>query len=537
MPRLALLLFCATYVLPGVLGRDPWRNADVSAFGVMASIAEGRSPWFHPTLGGVPVEGGLLPHWLGALSIQLLSPWLGAPLAARLPFALLLAATLALTWYAAFQLARTEAAQPLAPAFGGGPQPKDYARAMGDTALLALMACLGLLQLGHETTPELVQLFGATLYLWALAAAPYRAWKANLGSMLGLVVMAASGAPAMATMLGAAGVLVLSRSRYASARTHLGWAAGSVAVAAMVGQFSGSWAWRGGFEATLEQLWQLPRLWSWFLWPAWPLALWTLWRWRRHLTHRHIAVPLSATLVALVACVWMGGNDRALLMGLPGLAVLAAFALPTLRRSAAAAIDWLAMSFFTACALALWVVYSALLTGTPAKPAANVARLAEGYVAQFEPLGLVVAVLATLAWLALVRWRTGRAPEAVWKGLVLSAGGVALCWTLLMTLMLPLLDYARSQRPWVERLQPHLQGVNCVAAPGLGQASVAALEFHGRVRVEASRQAAGHSSCPVMLRVQRRGVAVPVLPGWTLQAQVRRPTERNELTLVYRRAS
>ncbi len=77
-----------------------------------------------------------------------------------MPFALLLVSTLALVWYTTFHLARTDAAQPVAFAFGGEAEPVDYARAIADGALLALMATLGLLQLGHETTPELAQLFG-----------------------------------------------------------------------------------------------------------------------------------------------------------------------------------------------------------------------------------------------------------------------------------------------------------------------------------------------------------------------------------------
>ncbi|HMR69770.1 MAG TPA: hypothetical protein PKA84_05995, partial [Rubrivivax sp.] len=111
LPRVPLLLLCAAYMLPGLFGRDPWRNADLAAYGVMAAMAEGRTPWLAPTLGGAPVDAALLPHWLGAAAVAALGPWVGGPLAARLPFALLLAATLALTWYACFHLARTEAAQ------------------------------------------------------------------------------------------------------------------------------------------------------------------------------------------------------------------------------------------------------------------------------------------------------------------------------------------------------------------------------------------------------------------------------------------
>ena len=94
------------------------------------------------------------------------------------------------------------------------------------------------------------------------------------------------------------------------------------------------------------------------MWPAWPMALWTLWRWRRQWSHRHLSVPTATVLVALAANLAMDGSDRALMLALPGLAVLAAFALPTLRRSAAAAIDWFSVCFFTLSTLLIWVIFA-----------------------------------------------------------------------------------------------------------------------------------------------------------------------------------
>ena len=170
LPRLLLLLFCAAYVLPGVFGRDPWKSADITAFGYIVNIAQGKTSWFAPTVGGLPTaDGALLPYWIGAVFVKAL-PWLDPTLAARIPFALLLALTLALTWYATYSLARSDSAQPLPFAFGGEAAPADYARAIADGALLAVIASLGLLQLGHETTPDLAQLAAVSLYLYGLAA-------------------------------------------------------------------------------------------------------------------------------------------------------------------------------------------------------------------------------------------------------------------------------------------------------------------------------------------------------------------------------
>ncbi|MCW5612373.1 MAG: hypothetical protein KIS83_17110 [Rubrivivax sp.] len=534
LPRLPLLLLCAAYVLPGLVGRDPWRSADLAAFGQMIAIAEGRTTWWAPQLGGVAADTALLPHWLGAAFIAATSPWLEPDFAARLPFAALLALTLALAWYTTFHLARTEAAQPVPFAFGGEAEPVDYARAMADGAVLALMATLGLLQLGHETTPELAQLAAMALFTYGLAAAPFRGWQPRAAVLAALPLLAGSGAPALALAVGAGGFVACHFSRLERVRRFAPWVVAALLAAAALAWVMGSWQWRVRLPGSAD-LPGIARQWLWFLWPAWPLALWTLWRWRRQLTHRHLSVPLVTLLGALGANLAMGGSDRALMLGLPALAVLAAFALPTLKRSASAAIDWFSMCFFTASALFVWLMYVAMHTGAPAKPAANIAKLAEGFEPHFSIVALLLAAAGTLAWLWLLRWRTGRHREALWKSLVLPAGGVALTWLLLMTLWLPLLDYARSPRAWVERVAPLVPAGGCIAAPALAPAAVAALEHFGRWRVDARAGAAAGTDCPRLLLVvrDRGGVAAP--PGWTLLAEVQRPAERGEWTLVYGR--
>jgi len=541
LPRLALLLFCAAYVLPGLFGRDPWRGAELIAFGQMLSIAEGRAPWLAPTLGGVPTDAALLPHWIGALAIRAGQGWLDPALAARLPFTALLVLTLVAVWYACFHLARSDAAQPLPFAFGGEAPPVDYARAVADGALLLLIATLGLLQLGHQTTPELAQLAAVAGLQWALAAAPARGWQARAGVVAALPLLAACGAPAMAVALGLGALLVCWRSQDGALRSLRPWVGGATAAAALLAWPAGAWAWRGAASIDLPSL---ARLLLWFLWPAWPLALWTLWQWRRHLAQRHLAIPLLVLAVAAGTSVAMDGSDRALMLGLPGIAVLAAFALPTLQRSGAAAIDWLSVFFFSICAAIVWVFFAAMQTGTPAKALATVLRLAPGFAPRMSWLALALGVAATLAWLGLVRWRTGRHRAVLWKSVVLPAGGVALCWLLLMTLWLPLLDYSRSNRPLAERLVRHVPAGRCIAAPQAPLSLVAALEFHGQRRVDATPQAA-RGLCPVLLLVLplrgpdvARGAALADAQraaGWQEVARERRPTDRNEAVVVFRR--
>ena len=89
LPRIALWLFCAAYVLPGFIGREPWKSADMTSFGYMLELAHGASGWLHPQLLGLPPEtDGPLPYWLGAWALQAAPSWIAPAFAARIPFIL-----------------------------------------------------------------------------------------------------------------------------------------------------------------------------------------------------------------------------------------------------------------------------------------------------------------------------------------------------------------------------------------------------------------------------------------------------------------
>jgi hypothetical protein len=402
LPRVALLLFCLAYVLPGFIGREPWKNADIAAFGYMSELASGATSWLSPRLlGHLPEFDGLLPYWFGAWAMQAAPPWLAPDFAARIPFMLLLTLVLFSTWYSVYFLARSPQAQPLAFAFGGEAEPADYARAIADGGLLALIASLGLAQLSHETTPALAQLGFTALAMFGIAALPYRNVVPACAVLLGLAGLSLSGAPWMALLFGIGGVAtsLLDRSADDEARERRWRSASLVAAATLVAAGLAwsleLWHWR----VAVHRDWPgVAKFLLWFGWPAWPLAVWTLWRWRRQLTSRHVALPLWFLLVSRVAALLTLTADRALLLGLPALATLAAFALPTLKRSVAALIDWFTLLFFSGCALTIWVVWLSMQTGVPPQPAANVARLAPGFVPSFSLWAVLPAVAATVAW-------------------------------------------------------------------------------------------------------------------------------------------
>jgi len=537
------------YVLPGFIGRLPWKRADITALGVMHELASGNVDWWKPALSGsvLPVDA-LLPYWLGAWSMQVAPSWVAVDFAARIPFILLLLLALLGTWYGTYYLARSPLAQPVAFAFGGEARPTDYARAVADGGLLAFIASLGLAQLAHETTPALTQLCFTALLFYAVAALPYHWVSPGISATLGMFGLTLSGAPSVAVLLGiGCASIYLLGSVDAAEMNHqkrlraVGLILLTLLCAALASQLD-LWRWRIDLPLAEWSEWQsLGRLFLWFTWPSWPLAIWTLWRWRMQLlgsglSGRHLWLPLCFVLVASAATLTTAAAERSLLLALPALAALAAFALPTLGRSFGALIDWFTLLFFSGCAIIIWVVWISMETGFPSQPAANVMRLAPGFSHEISYFLFFIAIFASLAWAWLVKWRVGKHRAAIWKSLVLPAGGAVLCWTLLMTLWLPLLNYARSYRPLVtDTLKIMQNNPQCVQTYGLNPSQTAAFRFHGKLTLEAMNAS---SNCAWLMIDGAALLAKPDLVAndiWTWQGTVRHPADRYEQLQLFSR--
>ena len=469
-------------------------------------------------------------------------------MAARLPFFAMLGVAMAATWYAVYFLARKPQAQPVAFAFGGQAKPTDYARAIADGGLLALIASLGLAQLAHEITTSLAQLCFTALTFYAVAAIGHRRWTPGIGIFAGISGLALSGAPALAVLFGL-GSMALHGLAPDNARPNgVKWRAvtliaAATLVAAVLASTLDLWRWRILLpqDAGSKDWRTLARLLLWFTWPAWPLVVWTLWRWRLQIfnrsVHLHLALPLWFAVVTLTATLTTKPADRALLLALPALATLAAFALPTLKRSVAALIDWFTLLFFTGCGVVIWVIWVAMQTGFPRQAAANALRQAPGFEASFSMAEFLIALGATLVWARLVHWRAGRHRAALWKSMVLPAGGAALCWVLLMTLWMPLLDFVRSYTVVVRNVSTVVGTPACIQEMGLSREQIAAFQYHGGFKILSNPFQA---RCEWLLVNPDPRTDLPSKVNnnqWQLAATIRRPSDKGDDVVLFRRVT
>lgn len=496
LPRWAIFALCLMYILPGLLGRDPWKNDDAASFGIMWTMAHDTlAGWLTPNIAGLPMpDEGPLAFWLGALAIKCLGPLLGDVMAARMAgiLAFLLGATS--IWYSAYLLGRRTEAQPLKLAFGGQPNARDYGRTLADAALLIYLGCWGLLLNSHQTSAEALQVAlvafsiyrilryldkphwvrAITLGLTLAALTLTRGWWPPL--VLWLMTLVCLWLPGMQRIRGLLHMLITLATVLA---IILGWHA--------IGDSSNLQAWRDWNFAQVDSpngagVKFLLRYGIWFYWPAWPFAAWAVYAWRRQRYALHIAFPL-ACLVGLLGLTLISPNpaESVLLPLMPPLVILAAFGLPTMKRSAINAVDWFAVMAVTASAALIWLAWFAHLYGWPAQLAKNTLKLAPGFKPEFHAFAFVIATLASIGWIALIYWRISRQPSVLWRAVVLSSGGLVLCWLLLMTLFLPWADYRLSYAPVAQQIAERLPAKTDCIVTNVSPAQRASFAYFGKL--------------------------------------------------------
>lgn len=504
------------YILPGLFARSPWKPDDATGFGQSFTLAhQPFSQWALSSIGDrLYVEGGLLSAWLAglfgklALLVQLPNNWLDDAMRLGNVFWMILAGWA--IWNTTYRLAKRVELQPEDP-LGTAPTRVDYARAVADASVLCFLGTLGLLVRSHMQVPEVAELAGIAIMLLGAVRSLDR--PIGAGWMLGVGITIAFFARGWAHWLPFLMLLLVSSTTHSSLRFGLlrRMARAAITFAIPFGiwflwlmsQKNGEIWWNAWNEWNVRRFlildpsksFDLPALvvtlktLSWFFWPVLPMACWTVWRYRKALSEPAIRIPMAAAAAGLVVLLITNPADEANYFPLlPALSVLAAIGISTMRRGLISLIDWFAVLWFTFAAVLVWLGWTAATFGFPAKIAANFEKLSPGYVPDVVGLELALALVATVAWVRLVVWRTASGSRALWRPMVLSTGGVILLWLLMMTLWIPRIDYAKSFKSLGGSITQAVQTNalpddenRCVADYNLGYAQRATLQYHAQV--------------------------------------------------------
>ena len=516
------VLLCALWLLPGLMGHDPWKPAENQSLAIISQVLQGIN-WAVPSLAGQPyLEYAPLYYWCAALLGKVLG-WFGIPLhdAARLSTGLWM---LLAMW--GIGLAGREL----------------HGRNQGRMGVVVLIGSIGLLLWGHHVSPAVVALAAFSWQLYALALVRRRPLPA--GGLLGLswlaLLLGATWSESLLAMILA--LLLVSFSAWRSP----GFLAALLAAFTLALPLGLLWPlslyqhapevfdlwWReqslglyGGIARLrfFHEPGYLPSIVVWFAFPALPLAAWSLWIFRHTLREpRWRLLVLQVVLVAM----WLllggdPGESQALLLLAP-LAVLAAAGIDDLRRSAASSLYWFGVTTLGALALALWAAWVGMQIKWPVMLIDELHRRSPTYTPVIG-LGVLFAAGVSVGWwYALTDKHTlGRRAVTSW------ACGLTLVWGVLVGLWQPWLDATKSYRYVGLGLQLAAKYYpGCIAASGIGDAPMGGISYFSGLDVRAA--ATAKAQCPLTLQSVKSSTEQQLL--WMGS----RPGEGGEKFYLYR---
>ncbi len=530
------LLLGIAYVVPGLVGHDPWKPNEAYSFGIIYNVW-GGGDWVVPILAGEPfMEKPPLFYISAAYVATLFSSWLPLHDAARLASGIYMAATLM---------------------FVGLSARATWGAGRGLVAVTAFLGCFGLLVDSHLMYTDIALLAGFALSYYGLALSRTRPALAGLVLGTGVGIGFMSKGLIAPGIMGCVAVLLPALFGAWRNRDH----ARCLAVALLAAtpwliiwpyalyqrspELFMQWFWINNFGRYLgfahlgaeSEPWFYTRTLPWFAWPALPLALWSAWRLGREgLKRPELQLPVLAVIVmlAVLGASASAGTQYALPVLVP-LSVLAAGGATLLPQRVAAALDWLCRALFGSLAMVLWWGWMEMMfRGHPPEWSWLARYLPMDFEPQFQLFAFAVAVALTSAWVLLLL----RLREWEIRPLLSWTAGLTLVWGLVSTLWLPWLDSAKSYRGMFASMQRALPADHgCLASRNLGEHERAMLEYMTGI-VSVRHEVRPDARCDfTLLQDKARDRRVRPQGGWQLVWQGNRPGDNRERFSLFERKS
>lgn len=520
-----LAAMLAFYVLAGLFGRDPWKGEDAVHIGTAWHMLH-YGDWLSPDLAGRAFHEPPLYYWSAALTGKIFG-WL-LPLHEAMRIASGIWVTLALMglYYASREL---------------------YGDDSAAASPMLLAGCAGLIFHAHDAQPMLIALAAYSGGLGALAAIGRKPRLTGIfyGLALAACLLGTGIAPTLPLLALAPVAWWLSPDRTKALHTlliGLGIAAVLILPWPMLllslepARFHG---WLATELAPLNTPFSLSGLgrfigmMPWFAFPAMPLAAWTLWLRRRQLTAPQVLLPLAFLGITLLLLAWAyRPREIPSLLLLPTLALLATPGALALRRGAASAFDWFAMTTFSLFALVVWIGWSAGVLGWPTKLAERTQILRPGFVGELNIVAVALALAASAWWL----WLIVTAPRSPYRSLTHWTFGFTMLWLLATSLVLPWFDYGKTYRPVAQAIAQALPADHgCLAERGLSDTQLASLSYFVEIEPVAEDSKAGQACNWLLVVGDTRRELAPPSSRWNKVWEGNRPGDRREKFRLYRR--
>ena len=516
----SFIVLCLIWVFAGLFGHAPWKGYETQSISAIHAVLNG-----HVLAPLAASEDSLanppLYYWTGAILGELFTPLISLHDASRLVNALWMGFTILMIGMANREL------------WGIG---------FGRQAALIFIGSVGLILNAHTLMPGIATLTGLTMGFYGLALSKRRPFRSAmlLGVGLGLSFLSGGILPLLILMLSALLLptcfeiwrtrrygLVLSLSLLASLPfliiwpTLLWWYQHDIFM-----------KWINSFYLfqTQNYIFYIKNL-SWFTWPALPLAIWGLWKFKHKMwSQAKFQLPIIFFISTLIITASYTKTNQVLLMPfLIPLSTIAAGSIETLRRGAASALNWFGIILFSTLLFLIWLGWSAMLTGYPQKTYERMQFLAQTNQSHFNVFILIIAILLTVIWIfSMIKTRiTNRSCTTNWSI------GLTVSWALLMALWLPWINHKKDFGPLFLSMEKVIQDKTCLTTHNINDAQIDLIDYY--LNIKATREDK-RSNCHYLLVYQSHKKNLPSMTeNWKLVWSGKQPGDKNNYKLFYKK--
>lgn len=525
-----LLLLCAIWIVLGLVGHAPWKPIESTSIVIVKNIIYNGNLIAPMAIGQTSPETPPLYYLTAAASAKLMAPFLSMHDGARLINIIWISIVLLMVGMSGREL---------------------WARGVGRHATLIMIGSIGLVTIAHSLSAEVAGLACTATGFYALALSKRRPWRASglLGLALGIGFLS-DGMMPLLILISTALTLLLAFKVW---RTQSFITVLSTALLIAI-PLIGSWIVLLYYRSpvVLANWWHLNltsfiqanqlnhlyfiRILIWFAWPALPLALWGLWRYRQQLLEKPKFQLMIVFFICTLLLLSLGAASKdinALPLLLP-IVALGAGSVEHLKRGAAAALNWFGVMLFGLIGGLIWLGWIAMMTGHPEKIKERMQFLSGANDTYFNWITFTLAIMITVMWaLVCLRARqTNKSTVTNW------AVGMTFGWGLLMTLWLPLIDSAKSYQPVFSSLQKALPKKHvCVNSLNIGQSQLMLVNYYTNIKLQPF-ETTQRLDCNFYLIQDEKGTGkLQPGPEWKLKWSGKRTADRKESFRLFQRLS
>ncbi len=522
-----LLILCAIWIMLGLAGHAPWKPLETTGITIVKGIIQGGSLIAPLAAGESTLESPPLYYLTAAISAKLLSPIFSMHDGARLINAIWMTITLLMVGMTGREL---------------------WARGVGRHATFIMIGTIGLVVGAHSLTAEVASLTSIASGFYALALSKRRPWRSSglLGLALGIGFLSDGLLPPL-ILIGTALLLPLlfkawrTKSFAMVIGTALIIASPLVASWLIIFYLQEPVLFYQWLQASLNGFNQqnhlyFMRILIWYAWPALPLAMLGLWRWRHQLVFKPKFQLMLVFFSSSLFFLGFGATPKdinALPLLLP-LVALGAGSVDHLKRGAAAALNWFGITLFGLMGFLIWLGWVAMLTGYPVKIKERMQFLSGTNVTHFSWIAFTIALVITIIWI----FTCLRAKQSNKSTVTNWAVGMTFGWGLLMTLWLPWIDAAKSYQPVFASMYKILPAqYGCINSLNVGQSQRMLFNYYTDINLK-SLEKTQAPNCDFYLIQDERGVSkMQPSDEWKLIWRGKRAADRKEGFRLFQRIS